>query len=72
MIYPDNINSHLFKKKKDNLIKSKEINKLNDYLDHFCNLKIFKSSKEVIDSNDLKKANSLINEICKILNALKP
>ena len=74
MIYPKDINFKLFsllKKKKDNLLTNLENEELNNGIKRFCNSNFINKSKNIIDAIDLKKVNSIIDDISRIKNSLK-
>ena len=73
-LYPNDISSKLFnllKKKKDNLLTNLEVEELNIGINRFCNSNLINKTKNIVDAIDLNKANSIINTISRIKNALK-
>ena len=74
MIYPSDIDTKLFnfiKEKKDNLLNKLNVKEIDEGIHEFSNSNLINESKNLIESIDIDKANSMINDIRNISNSLK-
>ena len=74
MIYPSDIDTKLFnfiKEKKDNLLNKLYVKEIDEGIHEFSNSNLINESKNLIESIDIDKANSMINDIRNISNSLK-
>ena len=74
MIYPHEINTKLFnllKEKKDKLLNNLYVKEIDDGINKISNSNLLNKSKNIIESIDLDRANSIINDIRNISNSLK-
>ena len=74
MIYPHEINTKLFnllKEKKDKLLNNSYVKEIDDGINKISNSNLLNKSKNIIESIDLDRANSIVNDIRNISNSLK-
>ena len=75
MIYPKDIDKKLFdyiKQKKDNVLNSEGVKKLNNLLTKFGQSEQLNKVNNLVDSIDFQKASSILDDISNISNILQP